>query len=104
MGNLIVSLCLLPQFDLSVTDLQLRESLPWHETLGLGYELGIDGLSLPLLIMNSLLSLVAVYASEVDIRRHRFYYVLLLLITFAVAGAFVAQNLLLFFIFYEFEI
>lgn len=104
MGNLIVSLCLLPQFDLSVTDLQLRESLPWLETLGLGYELGIDGLSLPLLIMNSLLSLVAVYASEVDIRRHRFYYVLLLLITFAVAGAFVAQNLLLFFIFYELEL
>ncbi len=102
--NFLASLYLLSQFDLSVTGLQFQESVPWLETLGLGYELGIDGLSLPLLIINSLLSLVAVYSSDADMRRPRLYYFLLLIITFAVAGAFVAQNLLLFFIFYELEL
>lgn len=102
--NLVVSLYLLTQFDLSITGLQFQESIPWLEKLGLGYELGIDGLSLPLLMINSFLSLVSVYASETDIRRPRLYYFLLLVITFAVAGAFVAQNLLLFFIFYELEL
>ncbi|MEM9486673.1 MAG: NADH-quinone oxidoreductase subunit M [Cyanobacteria bacterium P01_F01_bin.116] len=102
--NLVASLYVLSQFDPSITELQFRESIPWIEHLGLGYELGVDGLSLPLLIINSLLSLVSVYASEKDIRRPRLYYPLLLVITFAVAGAFVSQNLLLFFIFYELEL
>ncbi|MEO0395603.1 MAG: NADH-quinone oxidoreductase subunit M [Cyanobacteria bacterium P01_A01_bin.137] len=102
--NLVVSLYLLSQFDLAITGLQFRESIPWLEPLGLGYEVGIDGLSLPLLIINSLLSLVSVFASDSDVRRPRLYYLLLLIITFAVAGAFVAQNLLLFFIFYELEL
>ncbi len=102
--NLVASLYVLSQFDLSVTELQFRESVPWIEHLGLRYELGLDGLSLPLLIINSLLSLIAVYASDKEIRRPRLYYPLLLVIAFAVAGAFVAQNLLLFFIFYEIEL
>ncbi|MBX2863335.1 MAG: NADH-quinone oxidoreductase subunit M [Leptolyngbyaceae cyanobacterium MAG.088] len=102
--NLVFSLYVLSQFDLSITELQFRESIPWIDHIGLNYELGIDGLSLPLLIINSLLSLVSVYASEKDIRRPRLYYPLLLVIAFAVAGAFAAQNLLLFFIFYEIEL
>ncbi|MEL7508034.1 MAG: NADH-quinone oxidoreductase subunit M [Cyanobacteria bacterium J06554_1] len=102
--NLVVSLYLLSQFDLAIAGLQFQESIPWLEPLGLGYEVGIDGLSLPLLIINSLLSLVSVFASDSDVRRPRLYYPLLLTITFAVAGAFVAQNLLLFFIFYELEL
>ncbi|MEO0349783.1 MAG: NADH-quinone oxidoreductase subunit M [Cyanobacteria bacterium P01_A01_bin.15] len=103
-GNLIASLYLLSQFDLAIAGLQFQESLPWLDSLGLGYELGVDGLSLPLLLINSLLSLVSVYASDKNIPRARLYYALLLLIAFAVAGAFVAQNLLLFFIFYELEL
>ena len=69
--NLVVSLYLLSQFDLAITGLQFRESIPWLEPLGLGYEVGIDGLALPLLIINSLLSLVSVFASDNDVRRPR---------------------------------
>ena len=102
--NLVVSLYLLSQFDLAITGLQFRESIPWLEPLGLGYEVGIDGLALPLLIINSLLSLVSVFASDNDVRRPSLYYPLLPILTFSVAGAFVAQHLLLFFIFYELEL
>ncbi|MEO0540035.1 MAG: NADH-quinone oxidoreductase subunit M [Cyanobacteria bacterium P01_A01_bin.105] len=102
--NLLLTLFLVSQFDLSSSALQFRESLPWLEELGLGYELGVDGLALPLVVINGFLSLVAVYASSETIKRPRLYYPMLLLITGAVAGAFLAQNLLLFFIFYELEL
>jgi NAD(P)H-quinone oxidoreductase subunit 4 len=84
--------------------MQFLESLPWVESLGLTYQLGMDGLALPLVVINSLLGAIAVYATPVDIRRPRLYFSLVLLIGAAVAGAFLAQNLLLFFIFYELEL
>ncbi|MEO1623093.1 MAG: NADH-quinone oxidoreductase subunit M, partial [Cyanobacteria bacterium J06632_3] len=73
------------------------------EPIGLSYSLGVDGISLPLLTINALLCLVSVYISK-GVQRPRLYYPLLLLMTSAVAGAFVAQNLLLFFLFYELEL
>ena len=52
------------QFDIQQPNLQFVESLPWIETLGLTYQLGVDGLSMPLLLINSLLGGIAVYASS----------------------------------------
>ncbi|HEY9625157.1 MAG TPA: NADH-quinone oxidoreductase subunit M [Crinalium sp.] len=98
------TLYLLTQFSASTVGLQLQESLPWIETLGLSYQLGVDGLSLPLVVVNSLLVWIAIYSSDSNINRPRLYYSLMLVLGSAVAGAFVAQNLLLFFIFYELEL
>lgn len=92
------------QFELTAPGLQFEELLPWVEPLGLSYRLGLDGLSLPLLAINSLLGIVAVYISDPKLHRPRLYYSLLLVINSAVAGAFLAANLLLFFIFYELEL
>ncbi|MEM6520195.1 MAG: NADH-quinone oxidoreductase subunit M, partial [Cyanobacteria bacterium P01_C01_bin.70] len=92
------------QFDIQQPDLQFVESLPWIDALGLTYQLGVDGLSLPLLLINSLLGGIVVYASSENIQRPRLYFSLVLLINTAVAGAFLAHNLLLFFIFYELEL
>jgi NAD(P)H-quinone oxidoreductase subunit 4 len=92
------------QFELTTPGFQFEELLPWVEPLGLSYRLGLDGLSLPLLAINSLLGIVSVYISDPKLPRPRLYYVLLLVINSAVAGAFLASNLLLFFIFYELEL
>ncbi|MEA5571582.1 NADH-quinone oxidoreductase subunit M [Calothrix sp. UHCC 0171] len=83
---------------------QFAEFLPWIDTLGLNYHLGIDGLSLPLLVLNGLLTCIAVYSSDIAINRPRLYYSLLLLLNIGVTGAFLAQDLLLFFLFYELEL
>lgn len=83
---------------------QFQESLPWIQGLGLNYQLAMDGLSLPLICLNSLLTLLALYSIEPTIQRPRLYYALLLLLNAAVAGAFLADNFLLFFLFYEFEL
>lgn len=92
------------QFNFTSPLLQLQEYLPWLETLGLNYQLGVDGLSLPLLLLNSLLTWIAIFSSQEDIERPRLFYSLVLLVGGAVAGAFLAQNLLLFFLFYEVEL
>jgi NAD(P)H-quinone oxidoreductase subunit 4 len=98
------SVYLASQFNLGVSGLQFQESIPWIESLGLSYQLGVDGLSMPLLIVNSLLTWLAIYSSDPNISRPRLYYILLLILSGAVAGAFLAQNLLLFFLFYEVEL
>jgi NAD(P)H-quinone oxidoreductase subunit 4 len=92
------------QFNLSTPGWQFQEFLPWIEPLGLNYKLGVDGLSFPLLALNALLSWIAIYSSSSSTERPRLYYALILLVNAGIAGAFAAQNLLLFFLFYELEL
>lgn len=99
-----LTLLLGSQFDTGHQGMQFSEDLAWIETLGLSYQLGLDGLSLPLVVLNGLLTGIAIVSSEASIDRPRLYYTLLLLLNAAVTAAFLAQNLLLFFLCYELEL
>lgn len=101
---LLWTIWLMSQFNLSQPGLQLQEYFPWIETLGLNYQLGVDGLSIVLVALNSLLSWIAIYGTQENIERPRLFYSMLLLINGGIAGAFLAQNLLLFFLFYELQL
>ena len=103
-GILIWTIAIAIQFEPTQSGMQFSERLPWIEWLGLSYNLGLDGLSLSLIFLNSLLTLFAIFNSSKSINRPRFYYALLLLLSAGAAGAFLAQDLLLFFLFYELEI
>src|ERR671933_3014332 len=100
----IGSIILLSQFNTQQVSQQFQEHLPWIDTLRLTYSLGVDGLSLPLLVLNGLLTAIALHCTDENIERPRFYYALILLLNAGVAGAFVAQDLLLFFLFFEIEL
>ncbi|MGK7953876.1 MAG: NADH-quinone oxidoreductase subunit M [Crocosphaera sp.] len=101
---LVLILVIAFNFDMSNPSMQLTEYIPWIPDIGLNYHLGVDGLSFPLLFINSLLTLIAIYESSKTIERSRFYYALILILNTGVSGAFLAQDLLLFFLFYELEI
>ncbi|WP_413199350.1 NADH-quinone oxidoreductase subunit M [Nostoc piscinale] len=101
---LLWNLFILFKFDLTTPGMQFQEYLPWNETLGLSYQLGVDGLSILMLILNSLLTWIAIYSSSKDTERPRLFYSMILLVSGGVAGAFLAENLLLFFLFYELEL
>ncbi|MEA5511579.1 NADH-quinone oxidoreductase subunit M [Crocosphaera sp. UHCC 0190] len=101
---LVLTIVLGLQFDPTNPHIQFTEYLPWIDGIGLNYHLGVDGLSFPLICLNSLLNLIAIYSSSKTIERSRFYYALILILNSGVAGAFLAQDLLLFFLFYELEI
>ncbi len=106
LGSILVgqTIWIASQFDLAQHGFQMGEMLDWIEPLGLSYRLGIDGLSLPLLVLNSLLTWIAIYSTPAQTIRPRLYYALMLLVNAGVTGAFLAQNLLLFFLFYEVEL
>jgi NAD(P)H-quinone oxidoreductase subunit 4 len=99
-----LTVLLLTQFNLSDPGMQFVENYTWIDTLGLSYRVGVDGLSLPLLALNSLLTVIAIYSSDEKIERPRLYYTLILILNAAVSGVFLAQDLLLFFIAYELEL
>jgi NAD(P)H-quinone oxidoreductase subunit 4 len=101
---LVLNIFLGFQFEPNNPEMQFSEYIPWIKWLGLNYHLGLDGLSFPLLFLNSLLTLIAISTTSQTTPRPRFYYALLFLINTGVAGAFLAQDLLLFFLFYELEI
>ena len=100
----VASAALLIPFNPADSGLQLIEHVAWLPSIGLDYALAVDGLSMPLVLMNGVLCLVAALASRKIENRPRIYFALLLVISGAVNGAFLAQNLLLFFLFYELEL
>ncbi len=59
---LTATVWLLTQFDLSNPGFQFSEYVPWSDFIGLSYSLGVDGLSLPLIALNSVLTIVAIYS------------------------------------------
>jgi NAD(P)H-quinone oxidoreductase subunit 4 len=103
LGLFLLSLWLLAQLDLSNAHLQFQEYVAWAKPIGLSYSLGVDGLSLPLLILNGLLTAIAIYSTRQAVRS-KLYHALILLVNAAISGAFLAQNLLLFLLFYELEL
>ncbi|MEB3232053.1 MAG: NADH-quinone oxidoreductase subunit M [Leptolyngbyaceae bacterium] len=92
------------QFDVTQPGFQFTEERVWIETIALTYQLGVDGLSFPLLLLNGLLTIIAIGASDRHITRPKFYYILILLLNIGVVGAFSARDILLFFLFYELEV
>ena len=80
------------------------ERVPWIPTLGASYAVGVDGISLPLVVMTALLFLVAI-AYPVDVRgRPRAYYALFLFLESVSLGVFLALDLLLFYVFFDLSI
>jgi NAD(P)H-quinone oxidoreductase subunit 4 len=69
---------LFSQFDLSTGGFQFSEFMPWLEPIGLNYHLSVDGISLPLVFLNSFLSAIAIYSTNLKIERSRLYYSLIL--------------------------
>jgi len=93
-----------PGYDRSLGGLQFIEDHDWIPFLGARYQLGIDGLSLVLVILTTLIGVVSVICSWAYIRekgREKEYYIMLLLLQTGMLGAFVAADLFLFFVFWE---
>lgn len=99
--SLVLSLIVFITFDRSASGMQFVENIPWVADLGVSYALGVDGISLPLLLLTNLIGFSAVYASwNMKDRVKEFFALLLILIT-GVMGTFVTTDLFIFFLFYE---
>ncbi len=88
--------------DYSVPGYRFAEEVPWIESFGISYKLGVDGLSLWLVLLTTLLTPIALYASWSSIRtRLKEYAFSFLLLEVGMLGAFFALDVFLFYIFWE---
>jgi NADH-quinone oxidoreductase subunit M len=77
-------------------------NISWIGSIGARYHLGVDGISLWLVLLTTLLMPISILSSWTSITRHQlFYYVFLLILASAMIGVFVSLDLLLFYLFFE---
>ncbi len=89
-------------FNPSQTGFSFLENISWAETIGITFQLGVDGISFPLLLATTLLTMVAAIGSNTLITENiSEYYGTLLLLEVGLIGVFISLNLAVFFIFWE---
>jgi NADH-quinone oxidoreductase subunit M len=101
LGTFVVSLFLLFGFDPSSPDFQFEEKAPW---LGgtISYHMGVDGISLPFVILTTALMPICIVASWQSIEwRVREYMTAFLVLETLMVGTFAALDLVLFYLFFE---
>ena len=103
----VISLVVLAQFNASDPDLQMVVDLPWIHVAGfdISYHLGIDGLSILLVLLTTFLSPIAILSTWTAIEdRVKEFMIFFLLLEVGMTGVFLAQDLFLFYIFWEFTL
>ena len=88
-------------FDPAQGEMQLVERVPWMPAFGIQYIVGIDGISLFLVLLTTLLMPIAILASWSVKDRVKEYLIFMLLLETGMLGAFVALDLFLFYVFWE---
>jgi NADH-quinone oxidoreductase subunit M len=98
----IAALFLLGTFDAGTAEMQFVERAPWIASAGIQYLLGIDGISLLLLLLTALLTFLATLSSWKAVEhRLKEYYVFILLLEVGMVGVFVSLDFILFYVFWE---
>ncbi len=101
-ATLIISLLVALKFQAGKTGFQFIDYGDWLPSLSIRYHVGVDGLSLIMLIMTTLLTFIAVASAWNYIEeRRKLFYALLLLLETAMVGVFISLDMLLFYIFWE---
>ncbi len=98
---LLLSLVLWFQFDGRATGFQFEEQAVWYEAINASYHLGVDCISLSMVLLTTLLTPLAILASFGIEDRVKPYMILFLLLETGMLGVFLALDLLIFFVFYE---
>jgi NADH-quinone oxidoreductase subunit M len=96
-----VSLVVASGFAVGSAGMQMVEAVPWVPTVGMAYKVGIDGLSLPLVLLTTLLCLLcAIYTLRLT-KQVKVFCFLLLLLQVGMIGVFLALDAVLFYVFWE---
>ena len=104
LGSLVplgLSIYLWFQFAPGVPGFQFEERFPWYQVIGSSFHLGVDGLSLSMVLLTTLLSPIAILASFGIQDRVKAYMILFLMLETGMLGVFLSLDLLLFFVFWE---
>jgi NADH-quinone oxidoreductase subunit M len=104
LATFLVSLLILPDFDAAKAGFQLEVNKVWVESLGINFHLGVDGISLWLVLLTTFMVPVTLLAPQaIGLRniRVREFVVAMLVLETGMVGAFVAIDLFAFYVFWE---
>jgi NADH-quinone oxidoreductase subunit M len=100
--EMILSLGLWWGFDAAQGGMQMASSAPWIPRWGINYQVGIDGISLFMVLLTTVMMPLSVLASWSSItRRERAFYALMLTLLTGLIGVFIALDLFVFYVFFE---
>jgi len=98
----LISIPLFTNFELGYAGMQFEVKAPWIESLGVSYHLGIDGISLFLVLLTTFIMPITILSAWNAIHRGmREFLILMLVLETALIGTFLALDMILFFIFWE---
>ncbi len=101
-AGFLISLLLIPGFDKNNGGFQFVEMADWIPSLGVKYAIGIDGISLLMVLLTGITGVVSILSSWSAIdKRVKEYYTMLLLLQTTMVGVFVSLDFFLFFVFFE---
>ncbi len=102
LATFLVTLPLWTSFDTSTHHMQFEEFHPWIEAFHINYRLGVDGISMPFIILTSFLTVVCVISAWECIQtRVREYMMAFLVLETTLIGVFAAMDFALFYVFWE---
>ncbi|MDF0605531.1 NADH-quinone oxidoreductase subunit M [Neisseriaceae bacterium TC5R-5] len=102
LAGFLLSLPLFTEFNNLNGGMQFSETRPWIESLNINYHLGVDGISMLLVVLNSFVTLLVVAAGwEVIQKRVAQYLAAFLIMSGLINGAFAALDAILFYVFFE---
>src|SRR5881296_4683646 len=97
----VFSLYLVARFDSSNPDFQFGLKVPWIASLGIDYSVGVDGISIFLILLTTLLTPLAILASWSIRDRVKEYFIFMLLLETGMIGVFASLDFFLFYVFWE---
>jgi len=101
-GTFLLSLSIYADFDINTASMQFVERYRWIEALNIQYFLGVDGISMPLIILTTLLTIIVVIAGwEAITKRVAQYMASFLIMEGLMIGVFSSMDAILFYLFWE---
>ena len=97
----VLSVFIFVVYEREAAGFQFREKVPLVPPLGISYEVAVDGMSLLMVLLTSIIIFAGVFASWTVTTRSQEFYALLLALVTGVYGVFVSLDLFVFFLFYE---
>jgi len=97
----VLSLHLIAHFDSGKSDFQFLINAPWIPSVGISYHMGVDGISVFLVLLATVLTPLAVLASWSVSNRAKEYFLFMLMLETGMIGVFVSLDLFLFYLFWE---
>ncbi|MDB6029369.1 MAG: nuoM [Verrucomicrobiales bacterium] len=99
--SMLCAIALFSRFEAGATHYQFEQVIPWVTSLGINYHVGVDGVNVGLILMGGIVAFAAACVSREITKFEKEFYLLLLVMTGGILGAFASLDLFFFYFFHE---